>query len=243
MRASKSNDSLLHLVDRRLFGCAALVVVLLSSVTFLSVGFGDEYFSRRLCFESGCWEEFVNLFSLPIALLVNGIKLLVAYSAIAGILVAVNTYVETRRMAVSQVHFSDAAAFKSFVNSAISKKHYLTPDKVSIETWYAMMYPGSRGGDLSLSSDYQNLLEELRAFSDKTDALILKAGRGYRHDRYHGAVIGKLRRLGFDLSSYSRLDFFSLERESYELINDVNAAFCPEQECTRLKPSMAHGIP
>jgi len=209
----------------------------------LAVGIGEGYFYRSLCFGEGCWEEFSRLFSMPISVAVLAGKALVAYSAVAGILVAVNNYVETRRVASAQVHLASRSSFERFVLDELSKMTYLSAANVSIHAWYAAIYPDSARGDLGVAAGYLKILDDVRLFAAKTDSFIVKAGRGYRHDRYHGPVIEMLGKFGFDLAGSSRLEFFSLEREAFSLINATNSVFCSEASFANLQPSRAHGIP
>lgn len=243
MERSRSDNPLLKWVDPSLFGIFFLLACFASGVLFLGIGFGEGYFSRQLCFGRGCWEEFSSLFSLPLVVLEYSVKLIVAYSAAFGILVAVRSYLETKRVATSQVHLASRAAFEGFVSSRTARLRHLTPGVVSVDTWYSFMYPGSNRGDLELNPAYVALMHDIRRFVGRTDAFIEKVGRGYRHDRYQGPIMEKLLNVGIDISGTSRLDFFSLERESFQLINDVNRVFCADLCPEPIVPSISHGIP
>lgn len=243
MERSRFEAPLLKWVDPSHLGIFLLLSCFTATLLFLAIGFGEGYFSRQLCFGAGCWEEFCRLFSLPLVVVEYSLKIVVAYSAAFGILVAVKNYIETRRVATSQVHLANRSAFESFVSSRVARCRHLTPASISIDAWYSFMYPGSNRGDLEPNVEYIDLMRDIRRLVARTDALIMKVGRGYRHDRYQGPIMDKLSKLGIDISGCSRLDFFALERESFQIINEVNRAFCPDLRIDSIVPSVAHGIP
>ncbi|UJB18504.1 MULTISPECIES: retron Ec48 family effector membrane protein [Lysobacter] len=202
-------------------GCAFAIVI------FLVTGFYDSAFDRALCLKNSCIEEASKIYSQVIAIIGSTVSLLAAIATIGGILLALLSYLNSVSVSALGNHISHFTVFQAYLMAEISKRQLVSPRSIDIYKWYRTIFDKSRLGITTVSEQYIACVENVAGEIKKSNGYSRDAkGGSFRYVDHQERMIKALVLIGIQLERNPRTDFFQVEREVFELIGSVNAAFC-----------------
>jgi len=189
----------------------------------------------EFCLSNECVDLFKKTFGNAIGVVTLTFSALVAIATVGGIFVALLVYRETVRANSLSNHISHLALFRSYVEKEVGRMNMLRESSVDSHRWYVLMFPQSRIGDTTISSEYSHAFEEIRRCILSSNGSATKAENGsFRFLAHQDQVIAALKRIGLIIRRQPRMEFFELEGEIYQLIDSVNSAFWYSQSIQRL---------
>lgn len=220
---------------------ASLALIFL--VSFFSIGIGDGYFSEEICTSRECQKSFTEAFAIPFLILEYGLKSLGAMIALGGLIVAIGGYVANYRLACTQIHHQSILEFKNFISKKIEGNKFLVKECVDPDTWYFYALPNSQLGELTPSQNYEETIDKINTLIEKTNVAITKFRDNYRHWHYLSQLKEELEKIGIKIHDIDRYELYTLEKEAFTLINNVNTIFFPCLHNKKIKNSKFSEIP
>lgn len=217
----------------RSFRYFILWYVAISSLLMISVilyVFGkNELLNRAFCFEYSCISRFFSFFEMLVPLLDYLLKVLLSTVTIASLYYALNNYIKSTNAAEVNIHLTNLNTFKGYLLSESIEMKVSNVKKIDFLKWYNLIYPNSRDGDLTISTEYQNRIIEINSIIEKSNVCYQgKLGDNilFDYNQHQTKMINALKRIGFSLGRSPRNSFKESESLVFAIIDKVNKEFC-----------------
>ncbi|PYB32659.1 hypothetical protein DMW60_24205 [Serratia marcescens] len=139
--------------------------------------------------------------------------------------VALMTYQTGIRNSNLSNHISHLNMFRDFINAEISKRKYITPERINIYQWYILIFPKSKHGDVSISYKYEGLITSILNIVNEANEKISEATGKYDYRTHQFKIIDSLDKLGIKISNGTKNEFIAIELQVFDLIDCVNMTF------------------
>lgn len=185
---------------------------------------------RDICISKGCINNFIEYFKEPITIFNATTGLLVSFSTVGGILVALLSYLNSLTSSRLANHISHYKIFQDYVFLEISKYEKLSTRSFNIFKWYNRIFDRSRLGSTSLSRSYRRLVDQLNDEIERSNSHVeSSSNEQFSYKQHQKSIKNILSNFGIIVEFAPRNDFFELETELFELISNVNREFCYSQ--------------
>ncbi|HDC4598434.1 TPA: retron Ec48 family effector membrane protein, partial [Enterobacter kobei] len=133
-----------------------VIGIFCSAVVSVLTIYSEKLYQKDICFTDKCVTTFLTHFNSVSIILQSAAWLITLISTIGGIGIALMTYKTGVKNSNLTNHISHLNMFRDYVNAEISKRKFISPDKVNIYKWYSLIFPYSKKGDVSISLQYKN---------------------------------------------------------------------------------------
>lgn len=206
-----------------------LLVGMLSSFVFFLFSL-YHYRDYSFCIQPGCLEKFLSLHSDSLKILNWTISLLVSYSAISAIIVALLSYINSTSSSALGAHISHYKVFQEYLNFELARKAKIEPSSINSLQWYNLIFDKSRLGSTTVSDNYKNQISKLnQVISDSNNKSDKAQDGSFSYKEHQGKIIFEVSKMGIRLERAPRNDFYVIESELLELIAVINVEFCSVQ--------------
>ncbi|MEQ6968395.1 retron Ec48 family effector membrane protein [Pectobacterium polaris] len=151
--------------------------------------------------------------------------LLTMITTIGGVTIAVMTYKSGVKNSNLTNHISHLNMFRDYVNAEIAKKKFVSPDKINIYKWYSLIFPNSKTGEVSVSVDYKNKIQDIKSIVEKANNDVSSPNVNYSYKSHQRDLISVVDVLGVKISTGPKNDFIIVEEQVFELIDCINITF------------------
>ncbi len=214
-----------------LFCVGALLVI----ATALFAGFADGAFFLSMCFQRECFKQVAYLYKAPVAVASATLVALSAVATVGGIFVALQSYVANVRATAFSNHISQLNAFLNYVSSEIAKRPRVAAQSIDTFYWYRKIFADAGQGDLDISANYVELLQDLaKTIQTSNDLASHPSRERFRFVEHQQRMISALSDFGISMVRQPRLEFFEIEEQLLSMIVAVNFAFCPRSNLPAL---------
>ncbi|WP_448106424.1 retron Ec48 family effector membrane protein [Pseudomonas azerbaijanoccidentalis] len=199
----------------------------LSICLFVLVGVAGGVFSLPFCFRDDCFILFFSKISSAVYLAKLTVDLIVFVATIGGIVVALLSYLSSMASSRFANHISHLTLFQAFFIEEVRKRDALVLSSFDIHKLYSMIYEGSRGGVMTVSSPYLLFIGSLNSVIAASNLKATKAfGGAFIYQEHQARMIAVLEQLGFTLQHMPKKDFYEIETQVLSLLDSVNGSFC-----------------
>ncbi|CNG88026.1 retron Ec48 family effector membrane protein [Yersinia enterocolitica] len=209
---------------------ALVTVVFLGGViaiiSFMHTFFYDELYKLNFCISSSCISRFSSKIDGILDIFRLTAWLLTLIAAVGGVLVALLTYKNGVDNSNLTNHIAHLNMFKDFVNSEMSKRNYISQDKVNIFKWYNLIFPESKVGNIKVSRDYIDKVEQIKKTIEHSNKEKTELSGKFYYKNHQSSIIEKSSRIGIKISRGPKNVFVDVEHQVFELIDCVNITFC-----------------
>ena len=209
--------------------------LIISITVFLTTGYTSGGFSKSVCFQNTCVENFFSIFSQSFSILDSTINLLVSLATIGGIVVALMSFLNSASATALSNHISHFSTFQNFILSEISKRNRISPASVDIFVWYNLIFSNSRIGKTNISDHYCKLISDLNSqiFFSNEQARTATQG-SFRYMPHQQRMIEALFSIGISVNHQPRNEFYEIEDQILSLITSANRSFCYSEKVPEL---------
>jgi hypothetical protein len=204
-------------------------LLLLAGCSYVSEYIAHQAPIGSVCFTSGCIEEFSKIFSGAIAILTNGIAFIAICAAIFGSKIALDNYSVSVKSSALSGHINHLRLFQDYIETESSKFGIENTASVDTFFWYRTMFPGSKLGDVSVSRDYEKLVDGVGVEADFSSKSLSAPNVNEKYTFTNGdhqrRIISSLKKIGITLSRKPPKDFGEIENNTFLLIDSVNSTF------------------
>ncbi|MCC8228736.1 retron Ec48 family effector membrane protein [Enterobacter mori] len=196
-------------------------------ISFISTGIQEGFFERDICFHNTCILNFTNGYSQSLLILQATFILLGLVASIGGIVVALLGYTNSVSVSALGNHISHFKIFQEYLSYEINKRDRLSSSSFDIFKWYNIIFNKSRSGSTSISQDYCNLIVKINsAISDSNTACSQAKSGSFSYVRHQNNITTLLRDFGIIHPRLPRNDYYEVEDQVFELIDNINREFC-----------------
>ena len=222
-----------------LLGAALLLVFfcgLAASLFVMLVTIDEGHLSKRsLCYTSECLKVAARIHEYSINIMSTTFAVVMCIATAGGIIVALLSYRESVRANTLSNHIGHLALFQSFVDRESTKLLRVSARSIDVHQWYILMFPESRSGRTSLSSEYKEAVGEIaREIIVSNTAATSAIDGSFRFVEHQERMIRAMRMIGVNITRHSRVEFFEVEIDIFTLINSVNSSFCYAADVAKL---------
>lgn len=197
------------------------------TTTALITIFSGENSKNSICFDASCVEQFTKEISGSLAIAGATSELLVTIATVGGIVVALMSYVSGVNNSAFSNHLTHYSTFQSYVISEISKRDRISPSSIDIFSWYNMIFPRSKLGEMTVEQSYIDFTDKLNNnIRLSNDQISLSTEETFRYKPHQERIKETLSEIGIDVTSQPRVQFFEIEDQIFSLISCINQAFC-----------------
>ncbi|QGU87137.1 retron Ec48 family effector membrane protein [Erwinia sorbitola] len=195
--------------------------------SFISTGMQEGYFSRNFCFHNTCILNFTKGYSQSILILQATFIILGLVASIGGIVVALLGYTNSVSVSALGNHISHFKIFQEYLSYEINKRDRLSASSFDIFKWYNIIFNKSRSGSTSISEDYCELIIKINnAISNSNTACTQAKSGSFSYVKHQNNITTLLRDFGIIHPRLPRNDYYEVEDQVFELINNINREFC-----------------
>jgi len=123
----------------------------------------------NLCFLSGCVVEFKEQFSGVIGILEFGASVAYIFIFASGVYIALKNYLTSVNSSALSGHINHLTMFKDYMVDEIKNYGSLKAQKINVYCWYRLAFPKSSAGDISVSDNYKNSVNDIKGAINKTN--------------------------------------------------------------------------
>lgn len=208
----------------------SFVVVVSISLIFLGVSFHLTMIEKKMygldfCLQSECIKYMASQMEGTISLAQGLGWLITLLTGIGGAYLALKTYISGVNNSNITNHISHINMFRDFVNLEVTKRKRISPSSVDIYTWYSLIFPNSKGGDLAFCYSYIEIVNKVKAIIDEANVNISTASGDYVYKLHQQRMIESLKILGVVVSRGPKNSYIEIEGEVLEVIDSVNSTF------------------
>ena len=195
--------------------------IIVSALTIYS----ENLYQKDICFTDKCVTAFFSHFNSVSIILQSAAWLITLIATIGGIGIALMTYKSGVKNSNLTNHISHLNMFRDYVNAEISKRKFISPDKVNIYKWYSLIFPYSKKGDVSVSVKYRSKIEGvIKVIIDANEKITDPAGK-YVYTHHQVSMLDAIGLLGVKISTGPKNEFVLIEEQVFELIDCINLTF------------------
>ncbi|MBW4190957.1 retron Ec48 family effector membrane protein [Enterobacter bugandensis] len=196
-------------------------------ISFISTGMQEGFFRRDFCFHNSCILNFTKGYSQSILILQATFILLGLVASIGGIIVALLGYTNSVSVSALGNHISHFKIFQEYLSYEINKRDRLSASSFDIFKWYNIIFNKSRSGSTSISQDYCNLILKINStISDSNTACSQAKSGSFSYVKHQNKITTLLRDFGIIQPRLPRNDYYEVEDQVFELIDNINREFC-----------------
>lgn len=200
---------------------------LLFLISFIATGIQESFFSRKFCFHNTCILNFTNGYSQSILILQATFVLLGLVASIGGIVVALLGYTNSVSVSALGNHISHFKIFQEYLSYEITKRDRLSASSFDIFKWYNIIFNKSRSGSTSISQDYCDLIKKINSAISESNTACTQAKSGsFSYVKHQNNITTLLRDFGIMHPRLPRNDYYEVEDQVFELIDNINREFC-----------------
>jgi hypothetical protein len=190
-------------------------------VTYKTESLGEKVF----CISSACLADFFKTTDGIVKVFQATGWLLTIVATMGGIIIALLTYKSGIKNSKLSNHISHLNMFRDFINAEILKRKYITSDKVNIFKWYTKIFPNSKVGDVFVSDEYKELIDNLESIVNEANEAISSPDGKYEYRKHQLKIISGVELIGIKVSTGTKNDFIIIETQLFDLIDCVNMTF------------------
>ncbi|HHQ5455784.1 TPA: retron Ec48 family effector membrane protein [Aeromonas veronii] len=221
--------------------CIAVTVAsLLGSISFEL--YVDNVFDREVCFEPKCMENFTKIFK-DVPPIVNGVVQFLSYIfAIAGVYLALKTYVSNLDAIKTNIHLSHLNSFRSYIELEASRFETISWKSINLFKWYNLACPKSTIGDIGVSQEYMAVINQINEQILRSNKISKASNNGIAFDyqQHQGEMIKIFKKLGVNVSRMPRNNYYEVEGIVLDFIQKVNEEFFRMPESTQIHTRKYH---
>jgi len=199
--------------------------VIFSLMVFCSTIYNEKFYLRDVCLSDKCINYFLSNFTGVSIILQSIAWLITLITTIGGIAIALMTYKTGVKNSNLTNHISHLNMFRDYVNAEISKRKFVSPDKVNIYKWYSLIFPLSKKGDVSISLSYRDNIDAIVTVIMDANSKITEVGGKYIYTHHQASMLSAIGFLGIKVSSGPKNEFILIEEQLFELIDCINLTF------------------
>ncbi|MFP7605445.1 retron Ec48 family effector membrane protein [Serratia quinivorans] len=199
--------------------------VIISILSFVLTILDEHLYSKDICFSSRCLEFFFSKTDGTFKIFQATAWLLTLITTIGGVTIAVMTYKAGVKNSNLTNHISHLNMFRDYINAEITKRKFVSTDKVNIYKWYNAIFPKSKQGDVSVSADYRDKINDIKLVIEKANNDIASPLVRYSYNNHQRDLISKVSMLGVKISTGPKNEFILVEEQVFELIDCINITF------------------
>ncbi|HEK2789087.1 retron Ec48 family effector membrane protein [Proteus mirabilis] len=201
------------------------IILFITSLFF--TGIQEGFFSRSFCFHNTCISNFTKGYSQSILILQATFILLGLVASIGGIVVALLGYTNSVSVSALGNHISHFKIFQEYLSYEINKRDRLSPSSFDIFKWYNIIFNKSRSGSTSISQDYRDLIIKINsAITESNNACSHAKSGSFSYVKHQINITTLLRDFGITHPRLPRNDYYEVEDQVFELIDNINREFC-----------------
>lgn len=202
-----------------------VIGIFCSAVVSVLTIYSEKLYQKDICFTDKCVTTFLSHFNSVSIILQSAAWLITLISTIGGIGIALMTYKTGVKNSNLTNHISHLNMFRDYVNAEISKRKFISPDKVNIYKWYSLIFPYSKKGDVSISLQYKNKIEKIiEVITDANNKITDPSGK-YVYTHHQVSMLDAIGLLGVKISTGPKNEFVLIEEQVFELIDCINLTF------------------
>lgn len=194
-------------------------------ISFACTVYTENLFQKELCFTNGCLGYFFSKNDEVIKVFQLTAWLLTFVATIGGIIVALLTYKSGLKNSSLTNHISHLNMFREYVNAEISKRTFMSSDKINLFKWYNLMFPNSKSGDVTVSHDYSIKIGDIKSVIESANQKISNSGERYIYNNHQIDLISKISFIGIKMSTGPKNEFILIEEQVFDLIDCINITF------------------
>lgn len=187
--------------------------------------YNEKLYAREFCLSDKCVAYFFSKFNSISIVLQSIAWLITLITTIGGIGIALMTYKSGVKNSNLTNHISHLNMFRDYVNAEITKRKFISPDKVNIYKWYSLIFPLSKRGDVTVSVLYQLRIDEIANVISSANKDVTEPGGKYSYKNHQVRLLEKVGNLGIKISTGPKNDFILIEEQVFELIDCINLTF------------------
>ncbi|MBH1902869.1 hypothetical protein I5U22_16135 [Serratia ureilytica] len=199
--------------------------VIFSVVVSVFTIYSEKLYQRDICFTDSCVIKFFANFNSVSIILQSVAWLITLITTIGGIGIALMTYKTGVKNSNLTNHISHLNMFRDYVNAEISKRKFISPDKVNVYKWYSLIFPYSKKGDVSVSIQYKSKIEDIIKVIVDANEKITSPARKYVYTHHQISMLDAIGLLGVKISTGPKNEFVLIEEQVFELIDCINLTF------------------
>jgi hypothetical protein len=217
--------------DKEIKSLVLIIVLLLmlgaisSAVISIITVHDEKLYLKDFCFSDKCVNFFFGNFKSVSTILQFVAWLITLITTVGGIGIALMTYKTGVKNSNLTNHISHLNMFRDYVNAEISKRKFISPDKVNIYKWYSLIFPASKKGDVSVSLYYRSKIEDIVRVVTDANAKITDPDGRYIYTHHQVCMRDAIGVLGIKISTGPKNDFILIEEQVFELIDCINLTF------------------
>ncbi|WGI24250.1 retron Ec48 family effector membrane protein [Halomonas alkaliantarctica] len=198
-----------------------------SVIVFLWTFYEIEAYKLSFCLSSSCIGNFADSFEFVFIILkITGASLAGIFT-LGTLGVAVSNYVTSKKAFATSNHIAHLNIFREYVSSEVYKRDLLSGKSFDALKWYNLIFNESSVGIFTISNDYYDFLKRVNKQIEFSNNLkIRKAEGGYRYTHHQTNMIDILSCAGIQLNRLSRIDFYNVESQVFDLIDTINSSYC-----------------
>lgn len=204
-----------------MFMLGVFLSVIISVITIYS----ENLYQKGICFTDKCVTNFFAHFNGVSIILQSVAWLITLITTIGGISIALMTYKSGVKNSNLTNHISHLNMFRDYVNAEISKRKFISPDKVNIYKWYSLIFPYSKKGDVSVSMKYKGKIEGIIKVIVEANEKIKDPAGKYVYTHHQVSMLDAVGLLGIKISTGPKNEFVLIEEQIFELIDCINLTF------------------
>ncbi|WP_312739081.1 retron Ec48 family effector membrane protein [Cedecea neteri] len=202
-----------------------MIGVFSSLVILIFTIYRENLYQKNFCFTDKCVVSFFGHFNSISIILQSVAWLITLITTTGGIGIALMTYKTGVKNSNLTNHISHLNMFRDYVNAEISKRKFISPDKVNIYRWYSLIFPYSKRGDVSVSLQYRDkIVMIVDVIESANDEIQDPAGR-YLYMHHQVSMLNAIGLLGLKMSTGPKNEFVLIEKQVFELIDCINLTF------------------
>ncbi|MFP1792704.1 retron Ec48 family effector membrane protein [Lonsdalea quercina] len=201
--------------------------IITSVVSITLTGYQEKYFNRSLCFNNTCIKTALDGFSQSFLIIQATLSILVTVATVGGIFVALLSYMNSVSVSALGNHISHFKIFQEYISFEIKKRDRLSLSSFDIFKWYNTIFNKSRSGLTLISDEYIYLIDSLNDKILISNEASENARNGsFSYVKHQKNMISILLQFGIKTSRLPRNDFYEVEDQIIDLIQNINREFC-----------------
>ncbi|MEB7568454.1 MULTISPECIES: retron Ec48 family effector membrane protein [Enterobacter] len=185
----------------------------------------QKLFENDFCMSSQCLDTFAKKMS-GITLWAQAFGwLMTTFVTVFGVIIALMTYYSGVKNNNNSNYTTHLTMFREFASAELSKRTRIYPEGVNFFRWYKVMFPMAKGGDISVSSTYLNVIANIQAVIEEANSHITDENKDYKYKTHQRKMIMALGEIGVCINSGPKNIFIEIEGQVLEYIDTINLSF------------------
>lgn len=205
--------------------CATILFFIFTIISLCQTIYDKKLYERSFCLSSQCLDNFAKEIS-GITLYFQAFGYLTTtFVTIFGMIIALMTYYSGVKNNNNSSYTAHLTMFREFSSAELSKRTSIYPEGINLFRWYKVMFPKAKNGDISVSNDYLDIIDDIQNVINEANAYITDENKDYKYKTHQRKMIKVLGKIGICISNGPKNTFIDIEGEVFEYIDTVNLSF------------------